>query len=747
MKDKNIKEILFYFSLIFIMVMSLNMAVSDSTGMNISFARIALFTLLITAAASVVIIFPISLLAVLLPGVGWVIYQYYTDAALISRYVQKTLDFIYWLYGYIVGYNYFEPGYSAIFAILYAAFAVFVVSLIVYSGRGGFALIVLGTAAISFFWFIYVAKARLYLVLYLFASILVYCYQTYKRRLKEWRAADSSIEDNIGRNWMLCSAIVVSISVILSMALPLNIRAVSWPWLNDKVVSVFPFIADWRNDTSETLGYGFNSRYSLNSAGYKGKKLGGEVLLDEAVMMTVKTQGEETLYLRGAVKDRYSGNSWSKSRKAFKEYSPGQSMPLSYGSSVPTYEKTLEITYEKLFTSTIFAPYALYQVEHSSKSIYADDDSEVYTPKMTVLEEPYTVKSRIPYIAVEKLRQAKAANLRPNEAKLYTALSPDIPERVKALAQEITKGQNNAYDKSKAIESYLRQNYKYTLKPPKLPPRAEFTDHFLFEAKEGYCTYFATSMAVLLRASGIPARYVEGFLARYAGEEERKVRGIDAHAWVEVYFDEYGWVTFEPTPQYPVVELRRENESAIEVNADAVTSTAGNLSDRPELSRRRGDLELEDEPGRGTAGRNTGREHPAVGKTVMLVLLAIIIIRFSFMYLMWLMKELSIGRTKGRRFASLYIKDMIWYFKCAGLVMNQDETLREFLKRVGFSYMERFPNMAYVTQVLEKVRYSGIEPDSEERKLLETFRKNVKRLAFKKAGALQLFISLYLIGK
>lgn len=747
MKNKNVKEILFYFSLIFIMVISLNLAVVDSTGMELPFAKMALLTLITTTAASIILILPISLLIVLVPGIGWILYLYYKDAALIYLYVQKILGFFYWLYGYILGYNYFEPGYTLIFAITYIALTTLVVSLIVYSGKGAFILIALGTAVLSFFWFIYVGKARLYLAAYLFASILIYSYQIYKRRLKEWSAAGSSMEYNVGRNWMLCSAIVVSISMLLSLALPLNISAVRWPWLNDRIVSVFPFVADWRNDTLESFNYGFNSRYSLNSAGYKGKKLGGEVLLDESVMMTVKTQGEDTLYLRGAVKDKYSENSWSKSRKAYKEYSPGYPMPLPYGNSITTREVTLEITYKRLLTSTIFAPYSIYQVQHSSKRIYADEDSEVYTPKMTMRDETYTVKSMIPQMDVKELRQAKNVNLGANELELYTALGPDISERVKSLSREITKGQNNTFDKAKAIENYLRQNYKYTIKPPKLPPKVEFTDHFLFEGKEGYCTYFATSMAVLLRASGVPCRYVEGFVSRYEGDEERKVRGTTAHAWVEVYFDDYGWVTFEPTPQYPAIELKAAREAAQAVNEDITEETDINTINRSNLSRRRGGLEIEEEIGGDAVNVNEGGKHFNIGKMAMLVFLSLLIIRFGFMYLSWVMKEVSLGRSKGRRFAMDYIKDVIWYLKCAGFTMNKEETLREFLIRVKYNYEEKFSDISNVTQILEKIRYSDINESTEERKLLEIFRKKVKKLASKKAGMVKLFVRVYLTGK
>lgn len=747
MKNKNVKEILFYFSLIFIMVMSLNLSVMDSTGMNLSFARMVLFTLITTAAVSAILIFPISILALLLPGIGRVLYLYYTDAAQINIYIQKLLGFFQWLYGYVVGYNNFEPGYSFAFAIMYTTLITFVISIIVYSGRAGFTLIALGTAILSFFWFIYVGKARLYLVLYLFAALLLYSYQIYKRKLKEWKAADSSVEYDVGRNWMICSVIVVSISMILSLALPLNISAVRWPWFNDKVVSLFPFIADWRNDTLESFNYGFNSRYSLSSAGYSSKKLGGEVLLDESVMMTVKTQGEETLYLRGAVKDKYLESSWSKSRKGYKEYGQGYAMSLPYGSGIATREATLEITYKKLLTSTIFAPYSVYQVQHSSKRLFADEDSEIYTPKMTMRDESYTVKSIMAYIDVEKLKHAKTNSLGGNEYKLYTALASDISARVMSLAQEITKGKNNDFEKAKAIESYLRTNYKYTLKPPKLPSKTEFTDHFLFVGKEGYCTYFATSMSVLLRASGIPCRYVEGFISRYEGNEERQVRGSDAHAWVEVYFDDYGWVTFEPTPQYPEIELKPVREVVLEAATDTFQDTEKDNNNSSNISRRRRGLEDEEEGDGETA--NAGREKKSlhIGNTAFLVLLSLLIIRFGFMYIVWIIKEIRLGRSKGRRYAVDYIKDIIWYLRRAGFTMNPEETLREFLKRVEYNYSERFPEITNVTQVLEKLRYSDININTEERIHLEIFRKKVKKLALKKAGLLQFFISLYLTGR
>jgi transglutaminase-like putative cysteine protease len=84
-------------------------------------------------------------------------------------------------------------------------------------------------------------------------------------------------------------------------------------------------------------------------------------------------------------------------------------------------------------------------------------------------------------------------------------------------------------------------------------------DYFLFESREGYCTYYASAMVVLLRLNGIPARIAAGFaqgdydptLGAY------RVSESDAHSWVEAYFPPYGWVEFEPTASIQPI-LREE---------------------------------------------------------------------------------------------------------------------------------------------------------------------------------------------
>ncbi|HEX2329939.1 MAG TPA: DUF3488 and transglutaminase-like domain-containing protein [Candidatus Angelobacter sp.] len=126
---------------------------------------------------------------------------------------------------------------------------------------------------------------------------------------------------------------------------------------------------------------------------------------------------------------------------------------------------------------------------------------------------------------------------------------PRLDPRIAGLAEEVTAKSRSNFAKAKAIESYLRQNFGYTLQLPGNRPRDPLA-YFLFERKKGHCEYFASSMTIMLRVIGIPARVVNGFRGGEYNDLTGSyiVRQKDAHSWVEAYFPEAGWVTFDPTP-------------------------------------------------------------------------------------------------------------------------------------------------------------------------------------------------------
>ncbi len=145
----------------------------------------------------------------------------------------------------------------------------------------------------------------------------------------------------------------------------------------------------------------------------------------------------------------------------------------------------------------------------------------------------------------EELRAAEAG-FAPS-ARFYLQV-PRLPDRIFQLADSLTVGLTNRYDKAVAIERYLR-DFTYTLQLPRNAREATL-DWFLFERRAGHCEYFSTAMVVMLRSVGVHAREVNGFRGGQWSDfgAYLAVTQNQAHSWVEVWFPGFGWVSFDPTP-------------------------------------------------------------------------------------------------------------------------------------------------------------------------------------------------------
>ncbi len=143
------------------------------------------------------------------------------------------------------------------------------------------------------------------------------------------------------------------------------------------------------------------------------------------------------------------------------------------------------------------------------------------------------------------------APLTPGERELYLRMPPVDP-RIAELAWQVSRGYGSSVGKALAIEQHLRTRYGYTIELPRRPPPDPIA-HFLFERRRGHCEYFASAMAVMLRAVGIPSRVVTGFQSGVFNPLTGwwVIRASDAHSWVEAWLPETGWTTFDPTPPDP----------------------------------------------------------------------------------------------------------------------------------------------------------------------------------------------------
>ncbi len=170
--------------------------------------------------------------------------------------------------------------------------------------------------------------------------------------------------------------------------------------------------------------------------------------------------------------------------------------------------------------------------------------------------ETYEVVSRIPTPTIAQMR--KSTNEYPDWIlDNYLQLPPDFSEKIRDLTIEITQNYTNPYDKTQAITNYLRKNITYKEQIPEPPLESDLIEWFLFEYKEGFCNYYATTEVLMLRSIGIPSRIVFGYAqgeSQNPNDTEFIVRREQSHAWPEVFFAGIGWVEFEPTTIQPTLD-------------------------------------------------------------------------------------------------------------------------------------------------------------------------------------------------
>jgi transglutaminase-like putative cysteine protease len=188
------------------------------------------------------------------------------------------------------------------------------------------------------------------------------------------------------------------------------------------------------------------------------------------------------------------------------------------------------------------------------------DPSILYSRQPLKAGDQYQVLSSLSKADVESLQLA-GTDYPDWVTPRYLQLPDSVPERVRVLAEELTQSLETPYDKAKAIESYLRQiPYNLSIEGPGF--RQDGVDYFLFDIQEGYCDYYASAMVVMLRSTGVPARYVRGYIRPNKEEGLYRVLESDGHAWPEVYFPGYGWVEFEPTGGQPALNRPSSQDRA-----------------------------------------------------------------------------------------------------------------------------------------------------------------------------------------
>jgi protein-glutamine gamma-glutamyltransferase len=316
---------------------------------------------------------------------------------------------------------------------------------------------------------------------------------------------------------------------------------------------------------------GFNLQPSLISGFSDDVELGqiGEIKKSSAVVMRIKVEGNpvvaRNMHWRGIALTTFDGRRWyteGHEPVALTETSDGWIAVPPNSAADRHYLLPFQYTVmlEPLASDAVFVAPEPARVRGQFFGIVPggprtlrrayltlDKTGSIANPFHNFADLRYDAISDVPNVPAEALRNASQTY--PESLRALYLQLPKLDPRIPVLAQAIASRARTPYDKARAVESYLRGNYGYTLDLSGTPP-ADPLAYFLFEKRAGHCEYFAAAMTVMMRTLGIPARYVNGFLPGEYNDVggDYIIRASDAHSWVEVFFPGYGWITFDPTP-------------------------------------------------------------------------------------------------------------------------------------------------------------------------------------------------------
>ena len=267
----------------------------------------------------------------------------------------------------------------------------------------------------------------------------------------------------------------------------------------------------------------------------------------DKVVMHVRSRVSS--YWRGATLDQYDGAGWLPSTSRVTLVDEGQGGYVFPDSNLRTVGRSW---YSQTYYLRTDQPNAIF-TGYSPGRVFLPRTSQSGLYRGTV----YRAVSPVPGLTPGLLRRDQV-----DATTLADLALPPISARTKVLAGSIVEGATTDWDKAVRLEQFLLRNYRYDLAVEPLTPGRDAVDVFLFEQQAGYCSQFATAMAVMARHVGLPARVAMGYLPGVYDPltGATAVRAGDAHAWVEIRFRIAGWVAFDPTPRPDAVLSPRTSQ-------------------------------------------------------------------------------------------------------------------------------------------------------------------------------------------
>ncbi len=342
-------------------------------------------------------------------------------------------------------------------------------------------------------------------------------------------------------------------------------------------------LMDWAAEVGKTVADRFSDGPGwMGTAERVELKNAGPLHYTGRTDLRVESETTGHIYLRGASQAVYTGESWEMlPEEAYRDlgtglvsvssyYEPDKSrylddrlywleelQPINFPALLREGEGETRFTVEqRTAAEVVFIPYDLATTPQEMDKAAFVGDAYLAREKGVgryILYAKQGLSPDDPLVPLEAEILSAELSYADKAEDYYTQLPASVREELEPFVAECGDDWRGGIDAAQGVARYLEERAVYDLNTPKTPEGEDFALYFLKESRRGYCMHFATAATLLLRAMGIPARYVSGYVADTRGGEWVEVPDSNAHAWVEVYCTGYGWYPVEVTPGFPAV--------------------------------------------------------------------------------------------------------------------------------------------------------------------------------------------------
>ena len=363
---------------------------------------------------------------------------------------------------------------------------------------------------------------------------------------------------------MQVACILTLVALLLSWLLPTQSQGVSgkafWDQLDNAWNNILNGRLSLQNVGSLTQPYQTPSNFFSDQL-----TISGNVRLPTGEVLYYTSPQLLPHYLEGFTYDHFDGHSWTTSLAYSQAYSANAPMPVD-NDRADNSQVTTAITVVQPPEGTkhyIFGPPQPITFD-TATAAYSDGTTGAWVQQNPLVKgERYTVTSMqttsdsalLSAVPLPAASQDLWHNDK-NYASLamdYMQVPQDLSPNVQNTMKQWTRGATDAYSALKMLEAHLSDQavFTYSITNAPVPGNTDAVD-WLLQTRSGYCTYYATTMAVMARQMGIPTRVVNGFSQGHIDQARHvwAVDGQDAHSWVQAYLPSFGWVNFDPTPGF-----------------------------------------------------------------------------------------------------------------------------------------------------------------------------------------------------